>query len=133
MAQMVTIIANLVRAFARAYERKLSFLVISVIVFVVSVTLLAKLDLLPSAPVATSTHISLTASAHNSASTTRAVIAEYPKARTIHLDDWTCPPGQGCPEDRDGVRLRNDGVHYDAESGGLDLAASWVLGQVFLP
>jgi len=71
---------------------------------------------------------------------TECVNAVYREAAAAHpdsvhilpIDDWTCPPpGDACIEVVDGVTLRDDGIHYRA--GGEDVAARWVVPQLFTP
>lgn len=52
--------------------------------------------------------------------------------RVIRLDEWTCPPGQGCREHQDGVTLREDGIHFD-EGAGADIVTPWLISQIFEP
>ena len=53
-------------------------------------------------------------------------------ARLVHLDEWVCPPGQPCREEIDGVKLREDGIHFD-EGGGAEIVSPWLLDHVFAP
>jgi peptidoglycan/LPS O-acetylase OafA/YrhL len=61
-----------------------------------------------------------------------AAAARPSQARIVRLDEWTCPPGQPCREEVDGVKLREDGIHFD-EGGGAEIVSPWLLAQVFTP
>jgi hypothetical protein len=56
------------------------------------------------------------------------VVASKPLARVVPIDRFVCPSRESCIEDKDGVHLRDDGIHYTG--AGADYMARWLAGQM---
>jgi len=59
----------------------------------------------------------------------REVVPTEPRARLVPLDSFVCPARDRCVETMEGVKLREDGIHFDHE--GSDYIARWLISQMF--
>src|SRR5665213_2243265 len=82
MKGIVNATARLVRAAQKAYVRKWSFLVLFAVVFIGTLATLAKLDLLPDAPVAAATPAVALAASQSGVASTSAAVATVPEMPT---------------------------------------------------
>ncbi len=57
------------------------------------------------------------------------VAAGVPNAHVIHTGEFVCPGGSGCVEELAGAPVRSDGVHYDDNEAGAQVA-DYVIGQL---